>query len=712
MSLLMQALRKAERARSQHAHDAAHEHEEPQFGQAAVPSPPPVEGGPAFAVMPDAWRLEPLDDEPPVIPAQEAVHDPVPPQARHEPARPATAGQGAGAAHRSGAGSGAGSGTGSGVGLDVGPGNAPAGPPGAGLGVGAEVGPGRESGGGSDIGPDIGLDVAPAVGAAATTDGQTDGLGAWTGRAAASGVQAEPGAPLATGADAGRQPRNGPDDWDIGQPSARSSERTFRREEVRGVRAEGARPAGVPRAIASSQRRLIVLAGALAALLAVFAFIYWRAVSGPGPGARLPMVPMPAPGSAQGAPAGALQGAALPVTPYVTEPAGDSAGMPGAAPVVGGDAGAAGGPPATVAMPGAGALVGAGMGESPSSVSDAQAGTGPAPASKPQANVTIPTPEQLAAIPDPAIRAEAMRDAAERAAQLARTEGVPSTSSAAPAPAPLAAAGSGVPAAQHPSASQAGAADAMRAERPAASGPATKRQSAGTRSGQAARGAAASRANGSGHQDRLQTAVGENGDVRFVRGTAPVQVAPAVQNGYNALKAGDLASARQQYDQALLQDPNNRDALLGSAAVALREHDGRQASNNYLRLLELNPNDPEALAGLAELHPGDLQANEVKLRGLARQHPDSGPVQFALGNLYARQGRWPEAQQSYFRAFSAMPDNADYAFNLAVGLDRLNQSRLAQTYYRRALELAQTSPPAFNIDAVRKRLQALETPPQ
>jgi Tfp pilus assembly protein PilF len=210
----------------------------------------------------------------------------------------------------------------------------------------------------------------------------------------------------------------------------------------------------------------------------------------------------------------------------------------------------------------------------------------------------------------------------------------------------------------------------------------------------------------------LKTAIGETGSVQFVRGTAATQVAPAVQNGYTALQSGDLATARQQYDLALLQDPNNRDALLGAAAVALRENDGRQASGNYLRLLELDPNDPEALAGLAELRPGDLQANEIKLRGLARQHPDSGPVQFALGNLFARQGRWPEAQQSYFRAFSAMPGNADYAFNLGVGLDRMNQPRLALTYYRRALELAQASPPSFNIDAVRKRLQALETPPQ
>jgi Flp pilus assembly protein TadD len=75
--------------------------------------------------------------------------------------------------------------------------------------------------------------------------------------------------------------------------------------------------------------------------------------------------------------------------------------------------------------------------------------------------------------------------------------------------------------------------------------------------------------------------------------------------------------------------------------------------------------------------------------------------------LYARQGRWPEAQQSYFRAFSTAPTNPDYAFNLAVGLDRLNQGRLAQSYYQRALALAQTAPAGFDPNAVRKRLQEL-----
>jgi Tfp pilus assembly protein PilF len=547
MSLLMQALRKAERARSHSGDEHEQEH---HFGQDAVPSPPPIEGGPAFAVMPDAWRLEPLDAEPPVIAAEEAAHDPVPPQARHEPSSPSP------------------------------PRFAP----------------------------------SPAISPAATASDGTTGEGRLNGRDASS---------------AGRSP---------------------------GVRNPGALPSMPPRAIASSQRRLIILAGTLAALLLVFTLIYWRAVSGPGPGARLPMVPMPAAGAPPTMQAGTPAASAIPVAQPVAAADGALAAPPAEA--------ATAVPPVAAVMPAATANA--------------------APASKPRPGVTIPTPDQLAAIPDPAIRAEAMRDAAERAARQATMEGAPPTGTATGAAATLAAPSEPAvvrhrPQQQRSTGQALAAATGGRAEKPRATPP---------------------------------TAVGENGDVRFVRSADATQVAPAVQHGYTALQSGDLATARQQYDHALLQDPNNRDALLGSAAVAMREHDTRQASANFLRMLELDPNDPEALAGLAELRPGDLQESEIRLRGLARQHPESGPVQFALGNLYARQGRWPEAQQSYFRAFTAIPDNADYAFNLGVGLDRMNQPRLAKTYYRRALELAQSSPPGFNIDAVRKRLQALETPAQ
>ena len=40
-----------------------------------------------------------------------------------------------------------------------------------------------------------------------------------------------------------------------------------------------------------------------------------------------------------------------------------------------------------------------------------------------------------------------------------------------------------------------------------------------------------------------------------------------------------------------------------------------------------------------------------------------------LGNLYADQSQWAPAQQAYFQAHHLEPDNPDYAYNLAVGLD-------------------------------------------
>ena len=59
-----------------------------------------------------------------------------------------------------------------------------------------------------------------------------------------------------------------------------------------------------------------------------------------------------------------------------------------------------------------------------------------------------------------------------------------------------------------------------------------------------------------------------------------------------------------------------------------------------------------------------------------------------MGNLYAGERQWAQAQQAYFQAFQLEPTNPDYAFNLAVGLEHLNQSKAALAYYRKALDLS------------------------
>jgi tetratricopeptide (TPR) repeat protein len=187
------------------------------------------------------------------------------------------------------------------------------------------------------------------------------------------------------------------------------------------------------------------------------------------------------------------------------------------------------------------------------------------------------------------------------------------------------------------------------------------------------------------------------------------QVHPRVVSAYAAYQAGDLATARHDYQQALREEPANRDALLGLAAVETRAQRYELADAMYGRLLHADPRDAYAQAGLLALRGQgiDPQTAESRLKTLIAGDPEAGVLQFALGNLYARQQRWPEAQQVYFKAMATDPDNPDYAYNLAVSLEHVRQRGPALDYYRRALALAQQRNASFDAAAARERVQNL-----
>jgi len=183
-----------------------------------------------------------------------------------------------------------------------------------------------------------------------------------------------------------------------------------------------------------------------------------------------------------------------------------------------------------------------------------------------------------------------------------------------------------------------------------------------------------------------------------------------LSDAYRAFNAGDLNAAQQLYQRVLGYKPNNRDALLGMAALALDRKQYEQATTYYAKILDLNPSDPEATAGLVSLQiNADPAQSESYLKKALIEHPQAAAVHFALGNVYARQSRWSEAQQSYFNACSNTPDNADYAFNLAVSLDHLNQGKLALDYYQRAIAYAHNSSAGFDPSAAQTRVRALQS---
>jgi len=207
----------------------------------------------------------------------------------------------------------------------------------------------------------------------------------------------------------------------------------------------------------------------------------------------------------------------------------------------------------------------------------------------------------------------------------------------------------------------------------------------------------------------------EPNPITIVRSDTTPKVDPQLLQAYDAYKANDYITARAHYQQALRDKPNNRDAIMGLAAVSLKVGDSVSAREAYLRLLQLDPRDVMARVGLLETMPAsDPIALESELKSLFEEHPEVAHLAFSLGNLYASQRRWNEAQQSYYDALLAAksggagPVSPDYAFNLAVSLERLNQIRPAYGFYREALEQTRDVNPTFDTRILRERLDALE----
>jgi len=189
----------------------------------------------------------------------------------------------------------------------------------------------------------------------------------------------------------------------------------------------------------------------------------------------------------------------------------------------------------------------------------------------------------------------------------------------------------------------------------------------------------------------------------------PPQVDETTAAAYAAYRAGDLEEAASLYGKLLEREPRNRAALLGEAAIALRRGEAAEAFERYRRVLRYYPADATANAAVLELqgYGGDA---ESQLKHRLVSAPESAYLHFVLGNLYARSGRWREAEQAYFEAVRLQPENPEFAFNLAVSLDRLDQGVAARRYYHRALEGAGERPVAFDTGAARRRIEALPPP--
>jgi Tfp pilus assembly protein PilF len=198
--------------------------------------------------------------------------------------------------------------------------------------------------------------------------------------------------------------------------------------------------------------------------------------------------------------------------------------------------------------------------------------------------------------------------------------------------------------------------------------------------------------------------------IQISRGRSDDPLFKKLRGAYAALVAGDNGNAESLYREVLARDAGNIDALLGLASLAARGGRQAEARDLFRQVERLDPRNSTAAAALALLPGASPQASgESQLKILLREQPTSAALYFALGLHYVAEQRWPDAQATFFEAVRHEPTNADYAFNLAVSLDRLGHVQPAANYYQRALDLVSGSQ-RFDVTVARARLAALRAP--
>lgn len=200
-------------------------------------------------------------------------------------------------------------------------------------------------------------------------------------------------------------------------------------------------------------------------------------------------------------------------------------------------------------------------------------------------------------------------------------------------------------------------------------------------------------------------------EVRITRQVRPNQVAASLEQAYEAFRSGDTGAAERAYRAVIEHEPGNRDALLGLAALSGRAGRWDEAAGRYAQVLVLHPADSVARAALISIDERDPVRGESRLKELLRTEPRSAHLHFNLGNAYAAQSRWAEAQRAYFNAYRLDSASADHAYNLAVSLDRLARRASALDFYRTALALSLDAHAGFDPAAVRTRIRELDPGP-
>lgn len=181
------------------------------------------------------------------------------------------------------------------------------------------------------------------------------------------------------------------------------------------------------------------------------------------------------------------------------------------------------------------------------------------------------------------------------------------------------------------------------------------------------------------------------------------------------LQQNDLISAIEILSDLLYKQPNDIEVLMLYGSTLLRKGDIKSAAEFFDRAIIIDPSNETAralhLMTISDLS-SDGRVNE--LRRLHAQNPMNHFLTHELGKALALIGDWQEASYFFRQALdtalskSAISGiNPDYPYNLAVSLEQVGMHEAAIDYYRDAINYARLNIHSFDLEQAHQRVRTL-----
>lgn len=178
---------------------------------------------------------------------------------------------------------------------------------------------------------------------------------------------------------------------------------------------------------------------------------------------------------------------------------------------------------------------------------------------------------------------------------------------------------------------------------------------------------------------------------------------------YKAFNAGNFESAIYYYKKALAKEKNSKNALFGLATSYQYLGEKRNASESYIKILELDPNNDDALNNVMVLNASESNERVVSyFLKLEKISPNNPVILAQLGTLYMNMNQLDKSIDYLERAVSFSPDDVFYIYNLAIAYDKANDVKNSIAHYKATLEFLESTPnEQINASSIKNRIEYL-----